>query len=140
MFRLISTCASAHPLVLPVHWDVKTRVRRYTMRKRPHTKKTLQTGQSVMKCFIDFALTYQFRHSKPYATKIFTEADHNHHYWLLFFFSWSADPTTRHSIWALFIGSFVGQLTIYAANQTMIQRYLAIQDPTNSQKYTSCVW
>ena len=50
-------------------------------------------------------------------------------------FSWSANPTTRHSIWALFIGSYVGQLTIYAANQTMIQRYLAIQYPGNSQKY-----
>jgi len=48
--------------------------------------------------------------------------------------SWSPDPTTRHSIWALIIGSFFGQLTIYAANQTMIQRYLAIKETTNSQK------
>ncbi|XP_045209396.2 sodium-coupled monocarboxylate transporter 1-like [Mercenaria mercenaria] len=52
----------------------------------------------------------------------------------IFFLDWSGDPTTRHSVWALLIGSFVGQLTIYAANQTMIQRYLAIKDPRNSQK------
>lgn len=49
-------------------------------------------------------------------------------------FSWDADPTVRHSIWALIIGSFVGQLTIYAANQTMIQRYLAIKEIKNSQR------
>ncbi|KAH3791210.1 sodium-coupled monocarboxylate transporter 1-like [Dreissena polymorpha] len=52
----------------------------------------------------------------------------------IFFLDWSGDPTTRHSVWSLLIGSFVGQLTIYAANQTMIQRYLAIKDPQNSQK------
>ncbi|KAJ8316536.1 hypothetical protein KUTeg_005908 [Tegillarca granosa] len=50
------------------------------------------------------------------------------------FIDWDADPTVRHSIWALIIGSFVGQLTIYAANQTMIQRYLAIKEIKNSQR------
>ena len=55
---------------------------------------------------------------------------------MYFIDSWSGDPTTRHSVWSLLIGSFVGQLTIYAANQTMIQRYLAIKDPTNSQRYS----
>ncbi|XP_063423134.1 sodium-coupled monocarboxylate transporter 1-like isoform X2 [Mytilus trossulus] len=50
------------------------------------------------------------------------------------FIDWDPNPTTRHSIWALIIGSFFGQLTIYAANQTMIQRYLAIKEIKNSQK------
>ncbi|XP_060064282.1 sodium-coupled monocarboxylate transporter 1-like [Ylistrum balloti] len=50
------------------------------------------------------------------------------------FIDWSADPTVRHSFWALVIGSIVGQLTIYAANQTMIQRYLAIKEITNSKR------
>ncbi|KAL3871315.1 hypothetical protein ACJMK2_039322 [Sinanodonta woodiana] len=50
------------------------------------------------------------------------------------FLDWNADPTTRHSVWSLIIGSYFGQLTIYAANQTMIQRYLAIKDPKNSQR------
>ncbi|VDI75411.1 solute carrier family 5 (sodium-coupled monocarboxylate transporter), member 8/12, partial [Mytilus galloprovincialis] len=50
------------------------------------------------------------------------------------FIDWDPNPTTRHSIWALIIGSFFGQLTIYAANQTMIQRYLAIKEIQNSQK------
>ncbi|KAK3593357.1 hypothetical protein CHS0354_021924 [Potamilus streckersoni] len=50
------------------------------------------------------------------------------------FLDWSGDPTTRHSVWSLIIGSYFGQLTIYAANQTMIQRYLAIKDPKNSQR------
>lgn len=49
--------------------------------------------------------------------------------------SWSGDPTTRHSVWSLVIGSVFGQLTIYAANQTMIQRYLAIKEIKNSQRY-----
>ena len=48
--------------------------------------------------------------------------------------SWRPDPTVRHSVWALFFGAMVGQLTIYAANQTMIQRYLAIKEIHNSQK------
>ncbi|KAK3087770.1 hypothetical protein FSP39_010429 [Pinctada imbricata] len=50
------------------------------------------------------------------------------------FIDWSGDPTTRHSVWALIIGSVFGQLTIYAANQTMIQRYLAIKETKNSQR------
>ncbi|XP_048776215.2 sodium-coupled monocarboxylate transporter 1-like [Ostrea edulis] len=52
----------------------------------------------------------------------------------IFFIDWSGDPTTRHSIWSLVIGSTFGQLTIYAANQTMIQRYLAIKEIKNSQR------
>ncbi|XP_071111603.1 sodium-coupled monocarboxylate transporter 1-like [Haliotis cracherodii] len=52
----------------------------------------------------------------------------------IFFFDWDPDPTVRHSVWSLFIGSWVGQLTIYAANQTTIQRYLAIKKIRNSQK------
>lgn len=52
----------------------------------------------------------------------------------IFFLDWRPDPTVRHSVWALFFGAMVGQLTIYAANQTMIQRYLAIKEIHNSQK------
>lgn len=52
----------------------------------------------------------------------------------IFFLDWSGDPTTRHSVWSLVIGSVFGQLTIYAANQTMIQRYLAIKEIKNSQR------
>ncbi|XP_067662754.1 sodium-coupled monocarboxylate transporter 1-like isoform X1 [Haliotis asinina] len=52
----------------------------------------------------------------------------------IFFFDWDPDPTVRHSVWSLIIGSWVGQLTIYAANQTTIQRYLAIKKIHNSQK------
>ena len=53
--------------------------------------------------------------------------------------SWRPDPTVRHSVWALFFGAMVGQLTIYAANQTMIQRYLAIKEIHNSQKWVCVV-
>ncbi|OWF39949.1 sodium-coupled monocarboxylate transporter 1-like [Mizuhopecten yessoensis] len=63
--------------------------------------------------------------------KVWKIADHGGR---IHFFDWSADPTVRHSFWALVIGSVVGQLTIYAANQTMIQRYLAIKEITNSKK------
>lgn len=63
--------------------------------------------------------------------KVWKIADHGGR---IHFLDWSADPTVRHSFWALVIGSIVGQLTIYAANQTMIQRYLAIKEITNSKR------
>lgn len=48
-------------------------------------------------------------------------------------YSWDPDPRTRHTFWTQVIGGAVMTLTLYAANQTMIQRYIAIQKTRDAQ-------
>lgn len=42
------------------------------------------------------------------------------------FFETNPDPTTRHTIWGLTIGSFFQWLFIYGVNQSQVQRYLSV--------------
>ncbi|XP_070198071.1 sodium-coupled monocarboxylate transporter 1-like isoform X2 [Littorina saxatilis] len=47
-------------------------------------------------------------------------------------FTWDLDldpdPFVRHTFWTLFIGGGMMSLTVYAANQTMLQRYLSMRN------------
>ncbi|XP_060064284.1 sodium-coupled monocarboxylate transporter 1-like [Ylistrum balloti] len=49
------------------------------------------------------------------------------------FFNFDPSPFTRCTFWGLTVGSFIGQLTIYGANQTMLQRYMSISNVKNAQ-------
>ncbi|XP_071111655.1 sodium-coupled monocarboxylate transporter 1-like [Haliotis cracherodii] len=49
------------------------------------------------------------------------------------FLNFDPSPFTRLTVWGAVFGSFIGQLTIYGANQTMLQRYMAIKNVKNSQ-------
>ncbi|XP_069122617.1 sodium-coupled monocarboxylate transporter 1-like [Argopecten irradians] len=49
------------------------------------------------------------------------------------FFNFDPNPLTRCTFWGLIFGSFIGQLTIYGANQTMLQRYMSISNVKNAQ-------
>ncbi|XP_045209408.2 sodium-coupled monocarboxylate transporter 1-like [Mercenaria mercenaria] len=49
------------------------------------------------------------------------------------FWNFNISPFVRCTFWGLTIGSFIGQLTIYGANQTMLQRYMSISDVKKSQ-------
>ncbi|OWF39948.1 sodium-coupled monocarboxylate transporter 1-like [Mizuhopecten yessoensis] len=49
------------------------------------------------------------------------------------FFNFDPSPFTRCTFWGLIVGSFIGQLTIYGANQTMLQRYMSISNVKNAQ-------
>ncbi|XP_052222776.1 sodium-dependent multivitamin transporter-like isoform X2 [Dreissena polymorpha] len=49
------------------------------------------------------------------------------------FWNFSISPFERCTFWGLTVGSFIGQLTIYGANQTMLQRYMSISDVRKSQ-------
>ncbi|KAK7488093.1 hypothetical protein BaRGS_00020684 [Batillaria attramentaria] len=50
------------------------------------------------------------------------------------FFNFDPSPFSRVTVWGAVIGSFIGQLTIYGASPTMLQRYMAIRDVRNSQR------
>ncbi|XP_069191853.1 sodium-coupled monocarboxylate transporter 2 [Procambarus clarkii] len=41
--------------------------------------------------------------------------------------NYDTDPTTRHTVWNLFIGGYLNWITIYAVNQAQVQRYLSVQ-------------
>ncbi|XP_052093056.1 sodium-coupled monocarboxylate transporter 1-like [Mytilus californianus] len=49
------------------------------------------------------------------------------------FFNFDPSPFVRCTFWGLIVGSFIGQLTIYGANQTMLQRYMSISNVRSSQ-------
>ncbi|KAK3088350.1 hypothetical protein FSP39_017961 [Pinctada imbricata] len=49
------------------------------------------------------------------------------------FFDFDLSPFKRCTFWGLIVGSFIGQLTIYGANQTMLQRYMSISNVKKSQ-------
>ncbi|KAJ8316535.1 hypothetical protein KUTeg_005907 [Tegillarca granosa] len=56
------------------------------------------------------------------------------------FSNFDLSPFTRCTFWGLTIGSFIGQLTIYGANQTMLQRYMSIRNVKNAQiSISSCL-
>ncbi|KAK7114918.1 sodium-coupled monocarboxylate transporter 1-like [Littorina saxatilis] len=52
-------------------------------------------------------------------------------------FTWSLDvdpnPFVRHTVWTLFIGGTVTSLTVYAANQALLQRYLSMRSVTSAK-------
>lgn len=48
-------------------------------------------------------------------------------------FSFDPDPTVRHTWWTLIIGGAVTYLSLYAVNQTQIQRYLTVKDLKQAQ-------
>nr|KAG5700457.1 hypothetical protein BaRGS_013944 [Batillaria attramentaria] len=50
-----------------------------------------------------------------------------------------APALALNEVWGAVIGSFIGQLTIYGASPTMLQRYMAIRDVRNSQSSVSSV-
>lgn len=49
-------------------------------------------------------------------------------------FSFSPDPTVRHTWFTLIIGGGITFLTLYAVNQTQVQRYLTVKDLKTAQK------
>ncbi|KAL3871317.1 hypothetical protein ACJMK2_039324 [Sinanodonta woodiana] len=51
----------------------------------------------------------------------------------ILFFNFDPSPFERCTFWGLTIGSFIGQLTIYGANQTMLQRYMSISNVRKSK-------
>ncbi|XP_075211404.1 putative sodium-dependent multivitamin transporter isoform X2 [Lycorma delicatula] len=44
------------------------------------------------------------------------------------FFNFSFDPTVRHTFWSLIVGGGFQFLSLYAVNQTQVQRYLSMKD------------
>lgn len=55
----------------------------------------------------------------------------------IFMWSFDPDPTVRHSWWTLVIGGAVTYLSLYAVNQTQVQRYLTVRNLGHAQK---CLW
>ncbi|KAG6444236.1 hypothetical protein O3G_MSEX003247 [Manduca sexta] len=51
--------------------------------------------------------------------------------------NFSVDPTERHTWWSLVIGGMVTYLSLYAVNQTQVQRLLTVSSLDRSQK---CLW
>jgi hypothetical protein len=43
------------------------------------------------------------------------------------FFSWSPDPTVRHTVWGMTIGWTASWALIYGFNQSAVQRYSATE-------------
>lgn len=56
------------------------------------------------------------------------------------FFSFDPDPTVRHTWWTLIIGGAITYLSLYAVNQTQIQRYLTVKDLGKAQKSLWLNW
>lgn len=56
------------------------------------------------------------------------------------FFSFDPDPTVRHSWFTLIIGGGVTFLSLYAVNQTQVQRYLTVKDLKAAQKALWLNW
>lgn len=55
-------------------------------------------------------------------------------------FSLNPDPTIRHTWFSLIIGGGVTFLSLYAVNQTQIQRYLTVKDLKQAQKALWLNW
>lgn len=55
-------------------------------------------------------------------------------YFKILIFSFDPDPTVRHSWFTLIIGGGITFLTLYAVNQTQVQRYLTVKDLKTAQK------
>lgn len=53
---------------------------------------------------------------------------------MLWFHSFDPDPTTRHTWFSLIIGGGFTYLSLYAVNQTQVQRLLTVKDLKASQK------
>ncbi|CAL1266319.1 unnamed protein product [Larinioides sclopetarius] len=53
------------------------------------------------------------------------------------FWRFDFDPTVRHTFWSLVFGGYVTWMGNYAANQSMIQRYLTIGSLRGAQR---CLW
>jgi len=49
-------------------------------------------------------------------------------------FEWSFSPFVRHTFWSQVVGGYFTWMTIYAINQTMIQRYLTVPDVRIAKK------
>ncbi|XP_067652172.1 sodium-dependent multivitamin transporter-like [Haliotis asinina] len=47
------------------------------------------------------------------------------------YFEWNPDPFVRHTFWTLSVGGFFTSLTVFAANQAVLQRYMSL--PTTKQ-------
>ncbi|XP_071091565.1 sodium-coupled monocarboxylate transporter 1-like [Haliotis cracherodii] len=44
------------------------------------------------------------------------------------YFEWNPDPFVRHTFWTLSVGGFFTSLTVFAANQAVLQRYMSLPD------------
>ncbi|KAB0798659.1 hypothetical protein PPYR_09652 [Photinus pyralis] len=55
-------------------------------------------------------------------------------------FNFDPDPTVRHSWFSLILGGGVTFLSLYAVNQTQIQRYLTVKDLKTAQKALWLNW
>ncbi|XP_045535023.1 putative sodium-dependent multivitamin transporter [Papilio machaon] len=53
------------------------------------------------------------------------------------FSNFSVDPTERHTWWSLLIGGVINFLSLYAVNQTQVQRLLTVSTLERSK---SCLW
>jgi sodium-coupled monocarboxylate transporter 8/12 len=62
------------------------------------------------------------------------------HFLFLFSFSFNPDPTERHSWFSLIIGGGITFLSLYAVNQTQVQRYLTVKDLKTAQKALWLNW
>ncbi|XP_044729076.1 putative sodium-dependent multivitamin transporter [Chrysoperla carnea] len=56
------------------------------------------------------------------------------------FFNFSPDPTERHTWFSLIIGGSVTYLSLYAVNQTQVQRYMTVKDLKTAQKTLWLNW
>lgn len=56
------------------------------------------------------------------------------------FFNFNLDPTTRHTWFSLIIGGGFTYLSLYAVNQTQIQRLLTVKDLKSSQRALWLNW
>lgn len=50
-----------------------------------------------------------------------------------FYFSFSLDPTERHTWWSLLIGATFTYMGTYAVHQAQVQRYLTLKDHTTAK-------
>lgn len=55
-------------------------------------------------------------------------------------FSFDLDPTVRHTWFSLIIGGFFTYSTLYACNQTQVQRLLTVKNLKASQKAMYLNW
>lgn len=54
--------------------------------------------------------------------------------------SFDPDPTVRHSWFSLIIGGGITFLSLYAVNQTQVQRYMTVKDLKQAQKALWLNW